>query len=134
MPADERFAALIAAWNDAWNAGRVDALDEILMPRYVRHEGGASTVGLDDHKQRIRNLREAFPDLRSVVDDIFGEGDRIAIRWTSFGTQSGAYLGLAPSGKTVTTRGISIARIEAGKISEEWVNWDPHGVLAELGS
>lgn len=133
MPVDQRFGPLIAAWKDAWNEGNVDSLDQIMMPRYVRHEGGASAVGLAEHKQRIVELREAFPDLVSTVDDIFGDGDRIAIRWTSVGTQQGEYLGLPPTGRTVTTSGISIARIEAGKITEEWVTWDPHQVLADLG-
>lgn len=129
----ERYERIIEAWANAWNAGDVASLDQIMAPEYVRHDGGGEPVGLEVHKERILALRNAFPDLCCVVEDIFGEENRLAIRWSSVGTHEGDYLGVAPTGRTVRVEGISLARIHARRIVEEWVTWDPRQMLFALG-
>jgi steroid delta-isomerase-like uncharacterized protein len=128
----ERYERIIEAWAEAWNVGHVDALDRIMGPEYVRHDNNGTRVGLDEHKRRILALRAAFPDLNSVVEDIFGERDRIAIRWTATGTHRGEYLGVPATGRPVTINGISLGRIHARRIVEEWVTWDPLQMLFAL--
>ena len=129
----ERYERIIDAWAGAWNAGDVGSLERIMAPEYRRHDGGSAPVGLEVDQQRIVGLREAFPDLRCVVEDIFGEEDRLAIRWSTVGTHEGDYLGVAPTGRSVSVSGISLARLRAQRIVEEWVTWDPRQMLFALG-
>ena len=55
-------------------------------------------------------------------------------RWTARGTQQGAWLGVAPTGKPVTTSGITISHIVDGHSVATWQNADLLGQLRQLGS
>ena len=63
----------------------------------------------------------------------FGEGNMVATRWTGRGTHTGELMGIPPTGKQVTVVGITISRVEDGKVVEEWTNWDTLGMLQQLG-
>ncbi len=54
-------------------------------------------------------------------------------RWTGYGIHRGDFLGMAPTWKKVTTTGISIHRIEGGRIAETWNNYDALGIFQQLG-
>jgi steroid delta-isomerase-like uncharacterized protein len=79
-------------------------------------------------------MRAAFPDTRMTIEDEIAEGDKVVIRWTIRGTHKGEYMGIAPTGKEVTVTGISVYRIERGKIVEDWSNNDMLGMLQQLGA
>jgi predicted ester cyclase len=42
-------------------------------------------------------------------------------------------MGIAPTGKRVTTTGVMIDRIVGGKIAEEWEEYDALGMMQQLG-
>jgi len=62
------------------------------------------------------------------------EGDKVVARWTSFGTHNGDFMGISPTGKQVTTSGITIFRLQDGKIVEEWSESDMLGMLQQVGA
>jgi predicted ester cyclase len=43
-------------------------------------------------------------------------------------------MGIAPTGKQVTFRGIQMQRISRGKIEEEWAGFNTLGALQEIGA
>ena len=43
-------------------------------------------------------------------------------------------MGIAPTGKKVTFRGIQMQRILNGKIEEEWAGFNTLGALQEIGA
>jgi predicted ester cyclase len=43
-------------------------------------------------------------------------------------------MGIPPTGKQVDFQGISIHRIEGGKVAEGWVTFDALGMLQQLGA
>ena len=53
-------------------------------------------------------------------------------QWTARGTHTGDLAGIAPTGKEVTVSGITVSRVESGKIVEEWTSWDRLGLLVQL--
>ena len=75
-------------------------------------------------KQFVASMLAAFPDIRFTIEDQVAEGDKVVTRWTFTGTHQGEFMGLAPTGKQVTTSGIDICRIVEGKIVEEREEWD----------
>jgi ketosteroid isomerase-like protein len=77
--------------------------------------------------------RTAFPDQRVTVDDLFGAGDRVAVRFTLRGTHLGELLDIAPTGQRVEAHGAAIYRIAGGRIAEGWVGFDALGLLDQLG-
>jgi predicted ester cyclase len=49
------------------------------------------------------------------------------------GTHEGSFLGVPATGRTVSSTGITIFRVESGMLSEGWINFDALGLLRQLG-
>jgi steroid delta-isomerase-like uncharacterized protein len=75
----------------------------------------------------------AFPDWHGTVDDIVVEGDKVVNRWTGHGTHLADLMGLPATGKAVTLEGITVFRIAAGKVVEEWTQADQLSLMRQLG-
>jgi steroid delta-isomerase-like uncharacterized protein len=115
---------------DPWNAGELDALDEVTADGYEL-EGG---MNLDDFKEFIRGVRRAFPDWTNIVGDIVAQDDKIAFRWAMHGTHQGEYEGIAPTGKTVTIKGMTFLRLKDGKVVEDLFESSSPSPAEQLGS
>jgi len=81
----------------------------------------------------VTGLVAPFADVHAAVEDMITEGDKVVLRWTWGGTHTGEFWGVPPTGMQVTVTGISILRIEGGKIVEEWGEMDNMGLMAQLG-
>ena len=78
-------------------------------------------------------LRAAFTDRSYHTERFIAEGD-----WAScFGhieaTHSGAFMGIAPTGRRVRIPYMDFWKIEDGRIRDNWVSVDFADVLAQLG-
>jgi predicted ester cyclase len=79
-------------------------------------------------------LRRVFPDLWLKVDEIIGEGDAVAAKWTSGGTQRGEWkTGVPPTEKKVEWSGISIYHLKTGRIVDEGCEENMLGLLEQIG-
>jgi steroid delta-isomerase-like uncharacterized protein len=76
-------------------------------------------LSVDDLKDAVKEYREAFPDLTCTIEELIAEGDKVAYRWTMRGTHQGEIEGIAPTGRAVEVSGITIVRLEDGKIVED---------------
>jgi predicted ester cyclase len=102
----------------------------------VIHHGFSSRIrpgvpGLRDH---YSNLLKGFPDMRVEIDDILADGEKLAHRFTFYGTHKGDFLGVAPTGKMVSAAGIHIQLFEAGKCVEVWQVLDTFRFLSQIGA
>ncbi len=75
--------ALTHRWFDeVWNQGRVEAIDEMAAKDAVGHgqgEHGADIHGLEEFKPFVRSLRAAFPDIKITIDLSIAEGEHVAV-------------------------------------------------------
>ena len=78
-------------------------------------------------------LRQGFPDVQWVIEDLFAEGDKVATRWTMTGTNSGPFMGRPATGKTARWGGVTIVVLKDGKFVEEWVYPDRLAILQQIG-
>jgi predicted ester cyclase len=100
---------------------------------YVAHHiPSGLPPGAEGLKQLIAAYRTAFPDLKINLDDIFGKGDRVAFRWSVSGTHLGDWFGVSPTGDHVRATGITIFRIDGGKVVESWTSIDLNPSEEEL--
>jgi predicted ester cyclase len=77
--------------------------------------------GLEGARKIITTAADSIADLQSTIEDIFAEGDKVAVRWTFRGTYQGPALpGYPKPGEPFTQGGISIYRFAGGKIEEDW--------------
>src|SRR5689334_18291950 len=113
--------------------GNLDIIDELVAPEYVEHVAGSQViVGPAGLKQFIMQFATAFPDLHIQVEDMIGEGDKVATRFTLQGTHRGDLMGISPTGRQVSVPVILISRITNGKFVEDWENIDQLGLLQQL--
>ena len=111
-----------------------DALQEVYADTIVMHEPAEDVRGIEGLKQFVTMIRSALPDLRITLEDDIAEGDKVVSRWRAQGTHQGELMGSAPTGNEVAITGITIHRIEDGKIVEEWENWDALGLMQQIGA
>ncbi|MEK6575615.1 MAG: ester cyclase, partial [Chloroflexota bacterium] len=78
---------------------------------------GIEWKGADGLKAEVKRLRAAFPDWHEHIEQIVAEGDFVMTRFTSTGTQRGAFNGLPATGKTVKISELGVHRIANGKIA-----------------
>lgn len=69
-----------------------------------------------------------------TVEEQLTVGDQVVSRWTLSGTDTGGYMGNAPTGRRIEVGGISISRVLEGKITEEWEYFNEGGLLRQLGA
>jgi steroid delta-isomerase-like uncharacterized protein len=111
-----------------------DALQEVYAPGIVLHEPDEDIRGIEGLKQFVSMIRSALPDLRITLEDDIAEGNKVVSRWRAQGTHQGELMGIAPTGNQVGITGITIHRVEDGKIVEEWENWDALGMMQQIGA
>jgi steroid delta-isomerase-like uncharacterized protein len=107
--------------------------DEILSPDFVDHSHPDFRPGSGDIKQNLIDFQHAFSDISNGVEEIIGEGDIVAFRFTIRGTHTGTYGGIPPTGKKIVLAGMDFVRVSDGKIVELWSNQDALGMLRQLG-
>jgi len=132
-------AALIRRWfEEVWNKGREEAIDELFGEEGVAHgladEAGEPLRGPSGFKPFFRRFREAFPEMEVVVEDTVSEGDKVAARCTVRGRHRGDSLGFKATDSPVEFDGICIVRIRNGKIVEAWNNFDFMSMFQQLGA
>ncbi len=137
---DANKALVRRMFEELWNQGNLDVVEELFSPSYAGHDptdpnpGTRETHGHEDIRAFVRMFQTAAPDLRFTVEDTIAEGDKVIAQWTATGTQRGDLLGLPPTGRRVRVEGVTIYRIADGKIQEGWQNWDALGLLRQLGA
>ena len=123
---------------DRWASDNSDKTEDIFAANYINHQepyaaGGTKALSLEAWEKLVREYHGAFSNSTVQVLMQIAEGDRVATQWQITATQTGSYMGRAPSGKTATWTGVSISRFENGKIVESWVNWDKYSLFEGLG-
>jgi steroid delta-isomerase-like uncharacterized protein len=116
------------------NGGNESAAEELLAADFVDH---SPFPGVSPDREGVKRLfaalRQAFPDLRAKIHDQLAEKDRVATRKTFRGTHRGEFLGIAPTGRSVSFDVIDVARIADGRIAEQWNVVDLMGLLQQIG-
>jgi steroid delta-isomerase-like uncharacterized protein len=126
--------ALVRRWFDeVWNQGRTETVDELLAEQALVHGLGPDLRGPAGFKLFHAAYRDAFPDVVIRVDDMVAEGNMVATRWSGTATHSGDGLGFAATGRPVKFTGMVIVRVENGKLVEGWNVFDQLGMLQQLG-
>jgi steroid delta-isomerase-like uncharacterized protein len=130
---EENKAVVLRAFEEI-NRGDLDAASGCVAPDLALN---GEQIGREAYKRRDEAMRAAFPDLRYDIEDLVAEGDTVVARWRMTGTHEGALAGptmsVPPSGKRIDVWGMSLCRIEGGKVTENWEGFDMMEFLGQLG-
>ena len=130
---------LIRRWfEEVWNKGRVEAIDEMFAADGVAHglsgDKHNPVRGTAAFKSFHQNFRGAFPDIKVTVVDTVTEGDKVAALCEVRATHAGGTLGFAATHKPMEITGITICRIRDGKIAEASNVFDFLSMYRQLGA
>jgi len=121
---EENKAVVRREQEELWNhTGDLDAVEELFAV------GQAEAA-----RQEAADFRRGFPDVISTIEDLIAEGDKVVARWRSRATRRGDYMGIPQTGNRVEFTGISVYRIEGGKIAESWNSEDQFGLMRQIGA
>ena len=120
---------------DTWNTRVDEKIIQLYSLDYVGDDltGGKKRSGSEGVKDWLDRVLHAFPNIHYTLIDYVESGDRLVLHWLAEGNHHGSFLKIPASGKQVRINGISILKIENGKIKEGKLFWDLAGVLRQIG-
>ena len=118
--------------------GDLSVADQILTPDFVNHGAGIPpelAQGPEGANRFAQAIRTGFGNEVNIShDDVIVHGDRVVIRWSTWGTHKGDLLGVPATGKPIKITGIDVFRVQDGKLAELWQNWDQLQMLQQIGA
>lgn len=122
-------------YEEVWNQGRLDVLDELLDTQYINHTPSVPNPppGPDGLKPIVAAIRRAFPDLHYEIKDIIVNDSMAVARVIMTGTQQDSLFDLPPTGRKIMVNQINIEKIKNGKVVEHWRVTDELGLMKQLG-
>ncbi len=132
MPPEDN-TAIIRRLYDAFNAGDLKAIDDVLVAQVVDLlplKGQAP--GVEGFKERFTRLRKSFPDLSFTLEEIVAEGDKVAERLTLRGTHTGKFMGVPATGKQITGSMMAFNKLADGKVVERGRIINVSGIVRQI--
>lgn len=122
-------------FEEVWNRGNLDALDEIVDPAYVNHSPGLPdpAPGPAGLKPIVAAMRSGLPDLHYTIEDMVVQPDKVAVHVRFTATHTGDLFGIKPTGKRIEVDQMQFEHISNGKIVAHWRRTDDLGMLRQLG-
>lgn len=121
-------------FGEAVVSGKLEGLRDVVDAKALDHDPGPGQgLGPEGFIHYFGELRRGFPDLNIAAEKLVADDDSVALAYTITGTHQGEFMGLAPTGRKITARGVQIARFENGKLVERWGSSDQLGILQQLG-
>ena len=133
MSEDESMA-VVRRFFDLLNQAAFDQVAPLFAPDFQLHFDGMPPLDATGAMGFFRGFVGAFPGIQHEIIDQFAAGDRVATRIVVTGVQSGDFMGMPPSGRTISIGAINIHRLSGGQVIEQWVNSDALGMLQQLGA
>jgi predicted SnoaL-like aldol condensation-catalyzing enzyme len=117
------------------------AAAEIIAEQYTEHapapfgDPAPGVVSGPQHAVRVaRWLHQQFPDLEMTIEALVAEGDTVAMRVSSAGTNLGRFNGvLPPTGKRFVSAQCHWFRVVNNRLAEHWAVRDDLSVVLQLG-
>lgn len=113
----------------------IEHLDEVFDTNVVDHDPApGQKPGVEGIKQFWTEFLTAFPDLALSPETLVADDDNVTVVLKVTGTHTGPLMGIQPTGKAVTVRGIQVGRFENGKLVERWGSTDQLGIMQQIGA
>ena len=101
-----------------------DIFDQIFHPDSTDHLKGALSFYL---------VLTGFPDFHLNLEHMIADDDNVTVLATFNGTHKGTCMGIPATGRGVTGRVAFNFRLSNHKIVESWAEFEPWGLMQQLG-
>lgn len=121
-------------WDEIINKGKLELFnDSNFTKNVVMHASPADVVGIDSARAYYANYLTGFSDITFTVKDVFGMENKLVKHWNFKGTHTGVFFGIPATNKKVDIDGVTLVRMEDGKIAEERDFLDNLEFMQQLG-
>jgi predicted ester cyclase len=128
-------------FEELWNRRDMVVADELMAEDYLEHAVapfGQGEPGRVNGPAAIRQTAEwllaQFPDLQMRIEAIVAEGDTVAVRVLSEGTNLGPLSGVVPpTGRRFVARQSHWVRVADGRLAEHWATREDLVAMLQLG-
>jgi predicted ester cyclase len=128
-------------FEEIWNQRNLDLAEELMAEDYLEHAVapfGQAEPGRVNGPAATRQtagwLLAQFPDLHMTIEAIVADGDTVAVRVLSEGTNLGPLNGVVPpTGKRFSARQTHWFRVEDGRLAEHWATREDLVAMLQLG-
>ena len=127
----EENKALVRAMYEYVDRGSLDYIDKYLAADFQFHNNGV-TLDLAAYREAMSALFIACSKVRHEMHFMVAEGDMVAVVMTAHLAHTGEFLGVDPTGRTVTAPINSVFRIQDEKLAEVWNVIDMDGLRQQL--
>lgn len=119
---------------DVFAAGRTDAIEALVAPEFVSETFGITDDGPGQLKAATKRVHGSLDEVEFTIEDMLGEGDRVAVRLTASATPTGEFMGVDAAGKRYTIGELHLFRLAGGRIVQHWHHHDAMGLMRQLGA
>jgi predicted ester cyclase len=116
MSTEQNKAVVRRFINEVLSGRNLGLADEVLAPDYVNRLTGTDQAAF---KGFLTGMTTALSDVQLEIDDLVAEGDAVVARWKMEATHSGSLMGESPTGKRISSRGLTYYRLVDGQIVED---------------
>ncbi len=133
MPSKPDNKTIARNYFEAYSTGDINAVMKFVAPNYILHPGAnGKPMNSDQRRKDETAFFKAFSNIQAIVEDQIAENDKIANRITMHCTHVGTYQGIPATQKRIVIPYIDIMLLKAGKIMEEWVEYDTANILRQI--
>ena len=120
-------------WDEIINHGKLDMFNDSNFTKDVVMHENPDKVGIDSARVYYANYLTGFSDIKFTIKDVFGQGNKIVKYWSFSGINTGTFFGMPATGKRVSIEGVTLVRMQNGKIAEERDFFDNLDLMRQLG-
>ncbi|MFD4023196.1 ester cyclase [Streptomyces sp. NPDC058576] len=115
-------------------SGELDEAAQMLTENFIANVPGSPDPlhGREIWSHGTKIMKDAFPDLKITVQDMFGVGDKVTVLVHFQATHQGAFQQFEATGRQVSYRSVEVYRFEGGQIAEEWVAPDLMSLMQQI--
>lgn len=114
MSDSEANKVIVRRYFEMFNSGDMNQLADIVSDDYGDKLEGQSS------RSYLEGLKASFPDLTWTIEQIIGEGDRVAVMNRVSGAQLNDFGDIKATGNRVDFAAFQFYRIADGKLAEHW--------------
>lgn len=118
MSIEENKKSAYRCFEEVWNKRDLSVIPEVIAPDIVGYNAQGGFKGIDSFEKLVKDYRTAIPDFHVAVEDVFGEGDKLAVRLRFTGTHTVKVGDIEPTGEPIDIVTLLINRYVDGKCVE----------------
>jgi predicted ester cyclase len=106
---------------------------ELLAADYRGEVAGLPPMDAASHAAFARAFYAGFPDIHHVLDEVVATGDGAAVRFTLLGTHTADFMGIPPTGRSISVPAIALLTIRDGRVAHLRAIFDRFGLMQQIG-